>query len=125
MYANPRTGELDLVRVANSDPAFLNEMLQRRYDSRMEKERCQVRDYETTRHALADLFPTRGSLLEVGSGLGFLLESFKEDGWITTGVDPDPLCCEHARVILGLDIIMERVYLEKPKRAEGRIDGGI
>ncbi|MHB8815140.1 MAG: class I SAM-dependent methyltransferase [Steroidobacteraceae bacterium] len=72
----------------------------------MEKERCQVRDYETTRHVLADLFPARGSLLEVGSGLGFLLESFREDGWITTGIDPDPLCCEHARVILGLDVIL-------------------
>jgi hypothetical protein len=46
MYANPRTRELDFARVANSDPAFLNEMLQRSYDPRMEKERCQVKDYE-------------------------------------------------------------------------------
>jgi 2-polyprenyl-3-methyl-5-hydroxy-6-metoxy-1,4-benzoquinol methylase len=105
MYVNPRTGELDFVRVANSDPAFLNEMLQRSYDPRMEKERCQVKDYETTRDILGDLFTARGNLLEVGSGLGFLLHFFKEDGWATTGVEPDPLCCQHARAILGLDII--------------------
>jgi 2-polyprenyl-3-methyl-5-hydroxy-6-metoxy-1,4-benzoquinol methylase len=105
MYTNPRTEELDFVRVANSDPAFLNEMLQRSYDPRMEKERRQVKDYETTRDILADLFPARGNLLEVGSGLGFLLQLFKQDGWITTGVEPDPLCCEHARAILGLDVI--------------------
>ena len=73
MYVNPRVGELDFVRVASRDPAFLNEMLQRSYDPRMEKERGQVRDYGTTRDILADLFPARGNLLEVGSGLGFLL----------------------------------------------------
>ena len=105
MYANPRTGEIDFVRVANSDPAFLNEMLQRSYDPRMDKERCQVKDYETTRDILADLFPARGNLLEVGSGLGFLLHFFKEDGWITTGVEPDSLCCQHARAIFGLNVI--------------------
>src|SRR6185312_3466871 len=105
MYVNPRTAALDFVRVARSDPTFLNEMLRRRYDSRMEKERCQTGDYLATRRVLAGLFPTRGNLLEVGSGLGFLLSAFREDGWITTGVDPDPLCCEHARVILGLDVI--------------------
>lgn len=104
MYANPRTGEIDFVRVANSDPDFLSEMLRRNYDPRMEKERCQVRDYETTRDILADLFPARGNLLEVGSGLGFLLHFFREDGWITTGVEPDPLCCQHARAILGLNV---------------------
>jgi len=105
MYANPRTGKLDFVRVATSDPAFLNEMLLRSYDPRMEKERHQVRDYATTRDILADLFPARGNLLEVGPGLGFLLHFFKEDGWITTGLEPDPLCCQHARTILGLNVI--------------------
>jgi hypothetical protein len=78
MYANPRTGEIDFVRVANSDPDFLNEMLQRSYDPRMEKERCQVKDYETTRDILADLFPARGNLLEVGSGLGFYFTSLRK-----------------------------------------------
>src|SRR6185312_10389160 len=105
MYANPRTGELDFLRVARSDPTFLDEMLRRRCDSRMEKERCQIGDYVTTRRILAKLFPERGNLLELGSGLGFLLDSFRQDGWITMGVDPDPLCCEHARVKLGLDVI--------------------
>jgi SAM-dependent methyltransferase len=105
MYANPRTGELDFVRVASSDPGYLNEMLQRTYDPRMAKERGQVKDYETTRDFLAEQFPARGNLIEVGSGLGFLLHFFKEDGWITTGLEPDPLCCQHATTILGLDII--------------------
>jgi SAM-dependent methyltransferase len=107
MYANPRTGDLDLVTVANHDPTYLNEMLQRSYDPRMVKERSQVKDYEATRAILADLFPARGNLLEVGSGLGFLLHFFKEDGWITTGVDPDPLGCQHARAILGLNVIAD------------------
>ena len=113
MYANPRIAELDFVRAANSDPAFLNEMLQRSYDPRMEKERCQIKDYETTRDILADLFPARGNLLEVGSGLGFLLRFFKDDGWIVAGVEPDPLCCQHARAILGLDIIADSLQNAK------------
>jgi SAM-dependent methyltransferase len=107
MYANPRTGDLDLVTVAQYDPDYLNGMLQRSYDPRMVKERGQVKDYETTRNILADLFPARGTLLEVGSGLGFLLNYFKEDGWITTGVDPDRLSSQHARVILGLNVIAD------------------
>jgi 2-polyprenyl-3-methyl-5-hydroxy-6-metoxy-1,4-benzoquinol methylase len=107
MYANPRAVELDFVKAARTDPGYLSEMLQRTYDPRMEKERRQVRDYVDTRSFLSGLFPARGALLEVGSGLGFLLHFFEQDGWITTGVDPDPLYCLHARQMLGLDVVAD------------------
>lgn len=104
MYANPRRGDLDHQIAARSDPDFLEEMLRREHDSRMEKERLQVRDYACTREWLQTRFPRRGALVEVGCGLGFLLKYFTADGWIGTGLEPDPLCCAHAQRTLGLSV---------------------
>jgi 2-polyprenyl-3-methyl-5-hydroxy-6-metoxy-1,4-benzoquinol methylase len=103
MYATPRLGALDHAVVSKSDPNFLIEMLDRKHDSRMTKERLQVNDYKDTKQWLREHFPRRGQLVEVGCGLGFLLRSFVSDGWIGKGIDPDPLCCAHARKVLGLD----------------------
>jgi SAM-dependent methyltransferase len=105
MYATPRLRALDHAVVSKTDPDFLTGMLDRKHDSRMTKERLQVADYEDTRAWLSERFPRRGRLVEIGSGLGFLLHSFVSDGWAGLGIDPDPLCCEHARKILGLDVI--------------------
>ncbi len=58
------------------------------YAWRLEKESGQVRDFERSRRILHRLYPQGGKMVEVGSGLGYLLKSFKDEGWDVLGVDP-------------------------------------
>ena len=58
------------------------------YHWRYQKEAGQVRDFEPTRQILKQHYPNGGRIIEVGSGLGYLLRSFKEDGWDVQGIDP-------------------------------------
>jgi 2-polyprenyl-3-methyl-5-hydroxy-6-metoxy-1,4-benzoquinol methylase len=104
MYASPRAKAPDHVEIEawEDDPSF--DMAQRR-PQRYEKERLQVRDYASTRRLLAELYPQRGRLLELGSSMGFLLQSFHKDGWDVLGVDPNRYACRHAREKLGLPAI--------------------
>lgn len=103
MYANPRK-EADHVEIESrpDDPSWDYET---EYPQRYEKERLQVRDSSGTRALLNHLHPGRGSLLEVGSGLGFLLDSFRQDAWEVLGVEPDRYGCRHAAGRLGIQTI--------------------
>lgn len=55
---------------------------------RLEKERGQVRDFAPTQALLERLHPERGRVVEVGSGLGYLMASLKARGWEVSGIDP-------------------------------------
>ncbi len=101
MYASPRVKAPDHVEIANYDPTFDPF---RPDDTRVLKERLQVRDYDQTRALLNQLYPRGGKLLEVGSSLGYLLDVFKNDGWDVTGVEPFYQACRHSREALGLDV---------------------
>lgn len=92
MYASPRARLVDhedyerwepegLLKGVTTDP---DHPLRWRY----EKESGQVRDFDATRRALNQLYPNGGRMVEVGSGLGYLLRSFKDEGWDVLGVDP-------------------------------------
>jgi SAM-dependent methyltransferase len=92
MYSSPRARLADhelheqhepdnMLRGVTEDPAH-------RYRWRYEKESGQVRDFRGTREVLDRLYPNGGRLVEVGSGMGYLLRSFKNDGWDVLGVDP-------------------------------------
>ena len=107
MYANPRSDAPDHVEVAQYDPDFVENSIAHNDTPRLKKEALQVRDYDTTRKFLAERFPNRGKLLEVGSGLGFLLDYFKKDGWDTTGVEPNRGMCRYAEKKLGLHALPE------------------
>jgi 2-polyprenyl-3-methyl-5-hydroxy-6-metoxy-1,4-benzoquinol methylase len=72
---------------------------------RYEKEQLQVRDYAGTRALLARLYPQRGKLVELGSSMGLLLDSFREDGWDVLGIDPDRNGCRHATQRLNIPTI--------------------
>ena len=69
---------------------------------RFRKESLQVRDYDDTKKFLATRYPGRGELLEVGSGLGYLLAFFRNDGWRVLGVEPNAGLNRHAEKVLGL-----------------------
>lgn len=100
MYANPRR-PADHVAIASwpDDPDW---DFVREHPQRFEKEQLQVRDYAQTRALLGRLHPGRGTLVEVGSSLGFILDFFRADGWDVLGVEPDRNATRHAERRLGL-----------------------
>jgi SAM-dependent methyltransferase len=102
MYASPRQRVPDHVEIAQYDPTFDPFLPEH---TRVMKERLQVRDYHKTRALLNRLHPERGKLLEIGCSLGFLLQTFREDGWNVRGVEPYYQACRHAREDLGLEVI--------------------
>jgi 2-polyprenyl-3-methyl-5-hydroxy-6-metoxy-1,4-benzoquinol methylase len=101
MYANPREGDPDHVDISKYDPNF-NPLTED--NTRILKERLQVKDYDPTRAMLNRLYPGRGKLLEIGSSLGYLLDAFKKDGWDVLGVEPFYQCCRYAREELGVEV---------------------
>jgi SAM-dependent methyltransferase len=105
MYANPRSVEPDHVQIESYDPDFVEKVTGIRTDPRFSKEALQVRDYFDTRRFLASRYPKRGDLLEVGSGLGYLMASFRDDGWRVLGVEPNVGLTRHAEKALGLRVI--------------------
>ncbi len=102
MYASPRAKEPDHIEIAAYDPAY-NPIHPR--NTRVLKEQLQVRDYEKTRALLNRLYPQRGKLVEVGSSLGYLLETFRHDGWDVLGVEPFYQASRYAMEQMGLEVI--------------------
>src|SRR5258708_3457405 len=100
MFASPRSREPDVMEIRRRDPAW---NLIDKDRSRRTKEELQVRDYRGTRSYLRRSFPNRGLMVEVGSGLGYLLHSFQEDGWRVQGVDPYEEGCRYAHDKFGID----------------------
>jgi SAM-dependent methyltransferase len=102
LYANPRrmADHVD-IETWPEDPTF---DLARERPLRYEKEQLQVRDYADTRKLLKELCGGAGRLLEIGSGLGFMLDLFHKEFWEVVGVEPDRNASLHARRKFGLDI---------------------
>jgi 2-polyprenyl-3-methyl-5-hydroxy-6-metoxy-1,4-benzoquinol methylase len=102
MYAFPRR-PADHVQI-ESWPDDPNWNYADQHPQRFEKERLQVRDYAGARKWLNRVHPNRGTLVEVGSSLGFLLDAFRADGWDVLGIEPDKNACRHATQTLGLKV---------------------
>lgn len=105
MYANPRAQDPDCLIIEQYDPDFVFSNLRKILLQRTEKEELQVRDYETTKAYLSQHYPQKGKLIEIGSGLGYLLNFFKQDGWDVLGVEPNVGMCKYAEIELGLKTI--------------------
>lgn len=100
MYANPRrNADHEELEAAPDDPSV--EFAQKN-PQRFEKEQVQLRDFRRSRDLLNSLHPGRGTLLEVGCSLGFLLDAFRRDGWDVMGVEPDRYAWRHATQKLGI-----------------------
>lgn len=93
MYASPRAKLPDQDEIKTYDPEFSRKTREHSRD-RYDKEEYQVRDYEDTRAYLNKTYPERGSLLEIGCSMGFLLAKFREDGWDVEGIEPNRGYCE-------------------------------
>ena len=42
------------------------------------------------------LYPNQGKIIEVGSGFGYLLKIFQQDGWEVAGIEPNAALCRYA-----------------------------
>lgn len=105
MYAYPRQRPPDVDLIKEWDATWVLEHTKTTHRWRLEKESLQVQDYRDTRKLLAEKFPGRGTLLEVGSGLGCLLNFFREDGWNTIGIEPNAGLCLFAEQEFRLKVL--------------------
>lgn len=110
--------DVDLIR--DYDPEWVLEHVTTTNKWRLEKELLQLRDYRTTKRFLAERFPDRGTLVEIGCGMGYLLNFFAKDGWMTIGVEPNVGLGSYARKEFGLKVIDGT--LEEAKFASGSAD---
>jgi 2-polyprenyl-3-methyl-5-hydroxy-6-metoxy-1,4-benzoquinol methylase len=123
MYASPRIRVDSEMHESNQCDGLLKGVttdLNHRYRWRYEKESGQVRDFEPTRRVLQKLYPEGGKMVEVGSGLGYLLRSFKDEGWDVLGVDPWKELPPHTQEIHGIETIP--TTLEKAGLPDSSVD---
>jgi 2-polyprenyl-3-methyl-5-hydroxy-6-metoxy-1,4-benzoquinol methylase len=120
MYANPRANVLDYLAAEMADPVNTEKHANEHTHHRSIKESLQIQDFGLTKRLLAELHPRRGELLEIGSGLGYLLEFFRDDGWNVRGVEPDIGLARFASKVLKLDILPGT--LPKPQIPSGSLD---
>jgi 2-polyprenyl-3-methyl-5-hydroxy-6-metoxy-1,4-benzoquinol methylase len=121
MYANPHQRPPDVELIKDWDAAWVLEHTTTTSRWRLEKESLQVRDYRTTRELLAEKFPARGTLVEIGSGLGCLLNFFKEDGWNTIGIEPNAGLCLFAQQQFQLAVLRGTVFDAKLQSASADV----
>lgn len=118
IYASPRSAGVDHEGYEQNAPEGLLEGVEANpahpYRWRYDKEKLQVRDFDKTYALLRELHPDKGHVVEVGSGLGFLLRRFIDDGWTATGVDPWRELPLFTRQVQGFDtlpVTLERAEL--------------
>lgn len=109
MYSSPRARNVDheLLEQWESDGVLDGVTTDRAhpYRWRYEKESGQVRDFAATRRTLRRLHPRGGRMVELGSGLGYLLRSFKDEGWDVLGIDPWRAAPMHTRKVHGFETV--------------------
>lgn len=123
MYASPRLRVDSAMHESNDYEGLLDGVLtdpDHRYRWRHEKESGQVRDFRHTRKILNRLYPEGGYMVEVGSGLGYLLRSFKDEGWDVLGVDPWRELPPFTQKTHGIETIP--LTLEKAKLPDNSVD---
>lgn len=107
MYASPRGQLVDADDYQRFEPEGLLEGVSddesHPYRWRLDKEKLQVRDFESTTRKLRHLHPNQGHMVEVGSGLGYLLRSFQDKGWSVEAIDPWPELSTHTKEAHGFE----------------------
>ncbi|WZO98107.1 class I SAM-dependent methyltransferase [Isosphaeraceae bacterium EP7] len=104
MYSNPRAKDPDCVEIENYDPEFTRKVAESQRP-RYEKEKLQVRDYAATKAYFNEIYPKRGVVLEVGCGMGFMLDYYRQDGWEVRGVEPNKGFCQYIDEEMKIDVV--------------------
>jgi len=116
MYANPRAQDVDQDKFKTYDPNWTLQHSEQRFD----KESLQIRDYRKTREFLKKSFPDRGKLIEIGSGFGYLLNYFKQDGSDVMGLEPLLGGCQFTKTEFGINAIPK--IIEEAALDENSVD---
>jgi len=94
MYANPRGSLDDAANYQRFEADGLLDGVETEYTHtyrwRFDKESLQVRDFDNSWEKLKPVISQGGHVVEVGSGMGFLLKKFVDAGWTATAIDPWP-----------------------------------
>jgi len=113
MYANPRAQPPDCESIQGYDPNYFPKHELR---AKFEKEALQVQDYAKVRGFLNSNYSQKGSLIEIGSSFGYLLNSFKKDGWQVQGIEPLKIGCQYTETEFGIKAVpvtLEEAHLEE------------
>src|SRR5437763_14505694 len=100
----PRCGHMQL------DPMPDEELLAHAYAQAVSEDyiKEEAGQRETARRALARIerhSAPRGTLLDLGCWVGFLLAEARDRGWQTVGVEPSEFAVRYARERLGLEVV--------------------
>ena len=124
MYANPRGQLVDVDNYKRFKPEGLllgvADNVNHPYRWRLDKETLQIRDFDISRALINRLHPEQGRMLEVGSGLGYLLRSFRDEGWDVTAIDPWPELDAYTREVHGFPTAAQT--LEQSALPSGHFD---
>lgn len=80
-------------------------------DAYVEEETGQRHSFASVLERIERYAPERGSLLDVGCWVGFLLAEARDRGWREcVGIEPSTFASEYARERLGLDVRTEELF---------------
>lgn len=122
MYANPRFKTNVPTRRKPKKPPDKN-TLERMFCLGLEKQMTQTRDYEKIKLFLNKYYPNRGKLVEIGSNLGYFLNSLKQDGWEVVGIEPSIYSCQYS--IREWDIKVFPMTLEETELSDNSLDAAV
>jgi SAM-dependent methyltransferase len=78
-----------------------------------------VRNYTLRQKANLIISQTvkRGSLLDIGAGIGAFLNTMKQKGWETAGIEPDEGARQHAKTLFDINLQDTRRLQELPAKS--------
>jgi 2-polyprenyl-3-methyl-5-hydroxy-6-metoxy-1,4-benzoquinol methylase len=114
-FTNPRPSEGEIGRYYQSDEYISHSDTSKGIVNRM---------YQSVRNrtlkkklALVNSLSAKGSILDIGCGTGYFLDTCKKDGWNTMGIEPDPKARKHGVEAFGLDVQEESALPSLPSHS--------
>lgn len=98
MYINNKSGFSEIQGLKSSPKGVT---ITRQY---IEKQNVQMPDYIKIANELVSRYGNKGSLLEIGTNIGVLLNYLNQIGFHTVGIEPNKWCVNYARDNFNLNI---------------------
>lgn len=75
------------------------------FDQTKLKDIRSINNYSIQLNYVEKYYKHKGSLLDIGCGIGGFLYSAKKRGWRVQGIEPNPIAVEMGKVLLGVNIL--------------------
>ena len=76
--------------------------------------------FESIVARLSKIYPERGRLLDIGTGVGMMMQAAAKDGWTVEGIEPSSRAAKWAHLLTGS--VVHVGFLEELKLKEGYYD---